>query len=528
MKHNRKYKIAGILAAAMAITSGSFAQSWNLAGNADATASSMLGTTNLQSLTIKTNNTTRATFSYSGGLNMSTGIKFSSVADGIVFPSVVANSSPTPMISMFPYTSNGFFLTNADRMVISHSPYFSNWGIQYQDNGDKFNFLSNGTNVMTVSLGTKRVGITTNAPAYPLHVTGDHTTGYVTSALLDPDEAAFKVEAYTFFNYGVRGMYVKASSGNKTGTAGYFESDFISVDGHSSSSGGTNYGISGVAGGTGGVKYGVYGKANSGDLNYALYGTTSGSGTKYALYANGNIGGTGTFSYTSDARLKKNIVALDKIMDKIMQLKPSMYQFKVGEFGDMNLPEGKHFGLLAQDLQKVLPELVAKNIFPAQYDAKGNKVKDEIEYLGVNYNELIPLLIAAVQEQQKTINQKDEELEQLKSDVAAIKQMLSGNSVQAVTAPQSNAMIAGAKLSQNAPNPFYRSTSIGFTIPEAVKSAKLIVSDINGRAVKSFTITARGNGQQTIDAGALTAGTYTYTLIADGVTIDSKKMMLTK
>ncbi|MBL7773372.1 MAG: hypothetical protein JNM95_10965, partial [Chitinophagaceae bacterium] len=67
------------------------------------------------------------------------------------------------------------FLTgtsNADKMLWSHSPAYSTYGIQYQDATDRLNFLAAGTTVLGVDLGSYRVGIGTNTPATTLDVNG--------------------------------------------------------------------------------------------------------------------------------------------------------------------------------------------------------------------------------------------------------------------------------------------------------------------------------------------------------------------
>ncbi len=120
---------------------------------------------------------------------------------------------------------------------------------------------------------------------------------------------------------------------------------------------------------------------------------------------NGNISGTGTNTYTSDRKLKKDIQPLSGALDIISRLKPASYQFRVGEFGDMYLSEGKHYGVIAQELQEVLPELVLKQ----HYHPAGEKEKG-FDYLSVNYNELIPILIKAIQEQQQKIEALEQKL----------------------------------------------------------------------------------------------------------------------
>jgi hypothetical protein len=49
---------------------------------------------------------------------------------------------------------------------------------------------------------------------------------------------------------------------------------------------------------------------------------------------------------------------------------------------------------------------------------------------------------------------------------------------------------------------------------------------MNGRILKSFSITLKGNGQPVVRAKVLPAGTYQYSLIVDGIMVDSKKMSI--
>jgi trimeric autotransporter adhesin len=72
-------------------------------------------------------------------------------------------------------------LTNANRMVVAHSPLLSNYGLQYQDAGDKFNFLSNGTSVLTVDLALQRIGIGVASPGYQLQLSTDGAAKFLTS-----------------------------------------------------------------------------------------------------------------------------------------------------------------------------------------------------------------------------------------------------------------------------------------------------------------------------------------------------------
>ena len=67
--------------------------------------------------------------------------------------------SPRVRIGSTPYANTATLLnmfrsgtTNPDRMVITHSPAFSNWGLQYRDSDDSFHFLNNGATVLRIGL----------------------------------------------------------------------------------------------------------------------------------------------------------------------------------------------------------------------------------------------------------------------------------------------------------------------------------------------------------------------------------------
>jgi hypothetical protein len=160
---------------------------------------------------------------------------------------------------------------------------------------------------------------------------------------------------------------------------------------------------------------GVYGYA-TGAAAYGVFGVASGTGA-YAGYFSGDLAYTGGIFDVSDKNFKKNIEPISGALDKILKLNGVSYEFKsekelsfvstssVGDSGKgtssvYNLPEGRQIGVIAQDVEKVLPELVKTN-------PDGYKM--------VDYVKLVPVLVEAIKEQQKMINELKAEVEQLKN-----------------------------------------------------------------------------------------------------------------
>lgn len=80
-------------------------------------------------------------------------------------------------------------------------------------------------------------------------------------------------------------------------------------------------------------------------------------------------------------------------------------------------------------------------------------------------------------------------------------------------------------LGQNSPNPFIENTTISFFIPEKSRIAKLIFSTADGKVVKSINIKTPGKSSIKVFANDLSKGLYFYTLVIDGTTIETKKMI---
>ncbi len=328
--------------------STSSTNAWGLAGNAG-TASTKLGTTNGFDLPIITNNTTKMTITAVGNVGIG-----STNFDGSIPEKLLVDAGTSA-------TSN---LIGAYGDVDSYVQI----GVQNRNSG---NFASsdivatadNGTNSSNyIDMGINSPGYANNAS----NILNRPNVGYIyTNATADffigngsPDE-----DIIFFTNNGPAG----------NSTANGFEA--VRIDGNG------NVGIGGTSRNNSGVK-----TVNAEKLVVQgnIVPRTSGIGTlgtsayKWnAVYAtNGTI-------QTSDSRMKTNIANLQYGLKEILAMRPVSFNWKTTP------GTNKKVGLIAQEVRKIVPEVVV-----------GDEAK---ESLGLNYAELVPVLINAVKEQQKEI-----------------------------------------------------------------------------------------------------------------------------
>ena len=99
---------------------------------------------------------------------------------------------------------------------------------------------------------------------------------------------------------------------------------------------------------------------------------------------------TGSLYNTSDVRLKENITEISTAkMNDLFTLNPLVFNYKNDKTKKI------HYGFLAQDIEKVFPELVEDNM-------SGHKT--------VNYQELVPLMLAKMKNMQEQIDELKENL----------------------------------------------------------------------------------------------------------------------
>jgi hypothetical protein len=258
----------------------------------------------------------------------------------------------------------------------------------------------------------------------------------------------------------------------------------------------------------------------------------------YTLDVNGYVRATNV-SVSSDLRLKTNVKDLDlNVLSKLNSLKAKTYKPMLREPANFytpsdtskndTLPKSSRvddprnktmIGFLAQDVQKLFPELVST---------------DEDGYLSLDYMGLIPVLVEAFKELNNNYDKEKLNLENLQNKLTDLESRLNqccennklkSTQISSDIVENPNAIPV---LYQNLPNPFKDKTIIAFYLPANVVAANLYIYNMQGTQIKAFSITARENGNIVIKGNELKPGMYLYSLIADGKEVDTKRMILTE
>ena len=295
---------------------------------------------------------------------------------------------------------------------------------------------------------------------------------------------------------------------------------------------GRNYGLSGMIGFTG-EHYGgagIYGT----HYTYFFSNPTNIQGT-YAGYFEGPVNVTGvltvpTMFVPTDSRLSENVMSLNErgeganTLDNLLGMNVIEYNVKSRISDDMptgvendsteNLREAyeqlkkdemkmcerRHFGIDAEELQRVYPDLV---------------LEGQDGYLAVNYVELVPVLVQAIKE----LKQQVDELQGIK--------IAPKTSVKSSTTNIGNKNTKKNILYQNTPNPAKEQSIIRYQLASTAKDATICIFDMQGKMLKKFPVSS-DNDSVTINGYELGQGMFLYSLIVNGQEIDTKKMIITK
>lgn len=290
---------------------------------------------------------------------------------------------------------------------------------------------------------------------------------------------------------------------------------------------------------TTGWNYGVYGKLLGKNRGAGVYGTTVDDNgicldNRYAGYFNGLVGINGNLnvdgaingviigsSVSNTGLVKLQDAEPEVAIDKLAGLTAIPYYKNTGSMvAPQSSAEGDtivapqelsqiavqnmtkmHYALSAEELENVYPDLVY-----TQDD--GTK--------GINYMEMIPLLV-------QSINELNAKIVQLENEKRGVKTVSSNH-----TSSVGSVTTSVASLTQNNPNPFEYATSIRTVIPQEVKEATLYICDMTGKQVKKVDVAERGQVDVQFTSDGLVAGMYLYSLTVDGKLVDTKRMIVNK
>lgn len=301
-------------------------------------------------------------------------------------------------------------------------------------------------------------------------------------------------------NIGVYGNVPTNSSGTGMNIGGYFEA--------LSPNGSQNIGVYAIAPINPGVNYAAQ---FIGDILF-----------------DGSLSGINNIQTTSDAMFKTNVDSIPNALSLISMLQPRSYYMDTTNTNGLNFVSEKRYGLIAQDVENVLPELVGTAYSPTYFDSTTMTQYNSIAYRTLDYNSFIAILIAGMQEQQAHIDSLSAHVSSLESQVnnCCSVSRTTSSSVNTTDVTLTNA--TSIVLNQNVPNPFAEQTVISYYLPESTVKAQMLFYDANGKLIKVVDLEGRGQGQLNVFADDLSNGIYSYALVADGQIADSKTMVKTK
>jgi hypothetical protein len=223
----------------------------------------------------------------------------------------------------------------------------------------------------------------------------------------------------------------------------------------------------------------------------------------------------------SDETLKENIYQIEDAVAIIQRLRGVYFTYRTENISDSAIggteiipDEKQYMGLIAQEIEEAVPQVVTEN-------DRGIKA--------VAYENLVALLIEGIKEQQQQIQGLRIRVSACCSSGIYYRDEQEGDSTQFYgktgieTIGQSS-----NKIFQNNPNPFNQNTTIGYEIVNAFNKAALYVYNFQGEQLKSFQILSAGKGNIIIKASDFKPGIYFYDLIIDNKAVGTKKMILTE
>ncbi len=255
-----------------------------------------------------------------------------------------------------------------------------------------------------------------------------------------------------------------------------------------------------------------------------------------------SIGGQVGWTTLSDGRYKKNIKENIPGLLFINKLRPVTYNFDmngINQVFSLNRNTHNKISLPIQNQGNVTEGILSTGFIAQEVEAAAKEIgyefdgvdrpKNKDDFYGLRYAEFVVPLVKSVQELSSQNDKLKAVLElqnkinnNLQNQIDEMKRLVLQKGINSLDYSKS------AILDQNIPNPYSSTTIVRYYLPLSVENAALIISNAEGKSLKEIKLVNKGTGQVTIDAGALSAGSYFYTLIVDGINSDTKKFIVTK
>ncbi|MBL0127299.1 MAG: tail fiber domain-containing protein [Flavobacteriales bacterium] len=271
--------------------------------------------------------------------------------------------------------------------------------------------------------------------------------------------------------------------------------------------------------------YGVLAIAEGGTNNYGLLAYAPVAANSNAAWIAGTGVITGGAWSPSDASLKTDIqeLALDQATSPLDQLHLHTYSYDLEQFPYMGLPVGEQVGLLAQELEEVLPRLVTEVTAPEHKDREGNILQSAVPFKAVNYTGLIPYLVAGYQAQQQQLAEQGARIAQMQEQLAAC---CAGLPVDADQRDLLNQAVPGQAADRTmtiAPNPFEGQTTIRYKLDHSGRM-QLMANSADGKQLRVLNEANLEADQYQFEwnTSDLAPGLYYVTLLLDGEPIVKK------
>jgi len=248
----------------------------------------------------------------------------------------------------------------------------------------------------------------------------------------------------------------------------------------------------------------------------------TGGNIGWALWADGRAFlSSGTLWSTSDDQLKQDIQDLDRAqtLEKLLAIEFKSYSFNADEYGFTGLEAGPQRGVISGQLEELFPDLVREVHRAGRTDEDGNTVEPDVDFKAVNYLGLIPVLIAAVQQQQAIIAAQDTRLSQMEQRLSecCTNSLDGADQRSGMVEPDARSMEGDEGMLRIVPNPFSEPPTLYYTLERAGRM-QLLVNSSGGKHLKVLDEGARAEGQYSYawQTSHLSPGIYYVTLLLDG------------